>query len=206
MACIGSSTAIKPSTFKNNSEDGTRIHSSECMKILGFYFDERPTVDKHLFETGRKFKKRLWFLRHLAKAIKCKSELIDSYCVFLRPILEYCSNVFHPMLNATQTNMLERLQLSALKIVYGYNHNSHDLLKMSGLPSLQERRGTLFNNFCKKLHSNPRFRERWLEERNFTDHNLGQQKIIHEHFSRTERLYNSPLFAIRRNLNDLLVS
>ena len=113
------------------------------MKILGFNFDSSSTVERHIQEVCKKFRKCLWFLRHLSKAVKNKKELVDCYTVFLRPIVEYCMNVYHPMLNITQSNLLEKLQISALKVIFGYDKSSEVLLEMSGLPPLQARRENL---------------------------------------------------------------
>ena len=98
------------------------------------------------------------------------------------------------------------MQQSALKIIFGYNHSQEELLSLSGLPSLEERRSVLFRNFCMKIYSNSRFREQWLDTRIFTGHDLRNQNIIVEKFARTERLYKSPLYTIRRNLNDILIN
>ena len=176
------------------------------MKILGFYFDSRPGVEKHLEETSRKFRKRLWLLRHLTKSIKCKKELVSCYVCFLRPVVEYCSNVFGPMLNKGQVAFLENMQYSALKIIFGFGVCKSKLLELAGLPLLESRRESLFTNFCNKVYGNPRFREAWLKERTFTGPDLRRQQIIGEEYSRTERLYRSPLFTIRRKLNDILVT
>ena len=207
MICINGNPNLKVSTFiidQHNANE--RVVSSDCMKILGFFFDSRPTVDKHIYKMGRKFKKRLWFLRHLTKAIKSHQELVACYCCFLRPILEYCSYVYHPMLNKTLTAMIESFQYQALKVIFGYNVKKEDLLEKSGLSTLEERRGGLFKNFCLKIHSTPRFRSQWLKERQFVGHDLRNQMIIEENFARTERLFKSPLFSMRRLLNDILVT
>ena len=155
-------------------------------------------------EISKKFRKRLWLLGNIKRATKNTDELLKCYCSFLRPILDFCSNVYHPMINITLATVLEKLQLSALKIILGYRLSSDELLEKAELTTLQERRETLFRSFCMKTHNNARFRDQWTEEKTFTDYNLRKQNIIKEHHSRTERLYNSPLFALRRKLNDIL--
>ena len=68
MTCISASTSTSISTIINFEEE--RIRSEEEMKILGFYFDHKPSIGKHIEEIGKKFRRRLWFVRHLKKAIK----------------------------------------------------------------------------------------------------------------------------------------
>ena len=176
------------------------------MKILGFSFDSRPTVERHTEELRKKFRKRLWLLRNLKYARADAKDLVDCYSCFLRPVLEYCCSVYHPMLNSTQSTSLEKLQYAALKIIFGYNHEKADLLRLSGLSTLEERRKKLFENFCQKIHKNERFRNIWLQERVFEGHDLRRQRIIVEKYARTQRLYKSPIYSIRRKLNDLNVS
>ena len=156
-------------------------------------------------ELKKKFRKRLWLLRNLKNARAERKDLIDCYVCFIRPVLEYCSNVYHPMLCLGLTKMIEKMQFTALKIILGYGKEKEKLLEESGLPTLEERRKRLFNKFCMKVYENERFREEWLEERTFTGHDLRKQKIIREKNSRTKRLFDSPLYTIRRYLNDFLV-
>ena len=205
MTCVNGNSNFRVGSFINDNQRGGRVVSGNEMKILGYYFDSRATVDKHLEETGRKLRKRLRLLRHLTKTIKCKEELVDCYTCFLRPVVEYCSNVFSPMLNKKQSDFLENLQYAALRIIFGYEYGRDELINLAGIPLLSTRRGELFKKFCLKTHKNQRFREKWLKERTFTGPTLRPQQIIQENYSRTDRLYKSPLFTMRRTLNDLLV-
>ena len=206
MLCVNAAVSTCVSSYiRNRQEVSSRIKSAETMKILGFYFGSQPKADTHFEEMSRKFRKRLWFLRNIKRATVDQKELVECYCCFLRPILEYCSNVFGPMLSNTLVMKLEKLQTSALRIVFGYRLSSHELLQKAGLTTLEERRKILFRNFAMKVYNSPRFKEAWLPERPFTGHDLRRQNILVEHQSKTTRLYNSPLFALRRLLNDILI-
>ena len=92
-----------------------------------------------------------------------------------------------------------------MRIVYGYDIKKEDMLAKSGLPTLEARRSRLFENFCKKSYANSRFKKAWFTEREFTGHDLRKQKILVEKPARTNRLFNSPLYAMRRKINDLNV-
>ena len=206
MVCLHSSACSSFTSFiRNPTNPVERISSELTMKILGFYFENKPTIEYHLKMLQTKFRKRLWLLRNLKKAKASKEDLVDSYCCYLRSVLDYCTNVYHPMLSKSQTEDLEKLQLSALKIIYGYDIDKDDLLTRSGLVSLEERRDTMFEQFCRKTLENPRLKKEWIEERDFEGPNLRKQKIIVESFANTNRLFKSPLFTLRRKLNDLLV-
>ena len=122
MVCVCTSATTNVTSYiRNLQEDSSRIKSSDEMKILGFYFSSSPTVNAHVEHISKKFRKRLWFLRNIKRATLEQNELLECYCCFLRPILEFCCSVFHPMLNQQLTSKLEKLQMSALRIIYGYN-------------------------------------------------------------------------------------
>ena len=97
--------------------------------------------------------------------------------------------------------MLEKMQFAALKIIYGYNKSQNELLELSGLTRLSERREQLFRNFCLKIYKNDRFRKEWIQEKEFVGPHLRKQRIVVEKNAKTSRLYNSPIFSMRRLLN-----
>ena len=80
-----------------------------------------------------------------------------------------------------------------------------EILSESGISTLEERREHLFNNFCQKTYNNERLRQQWLEERVFIGPDLRSQRIIKEKHANTNRLFNSPLYTVRRTINDQAV-
>ena len=205
MVCVSGNNLSDVSSFIRDQE-GNRIVSTDSMKILGFHFGTQPTVQKHIEVLSTKLRKRLWLLRKLKQANASNSDLVGSYCSFIRPVFDYCSNVYHSMLNITQTEHLEKLQKTALKIIFGYDKDYETLLSLATITTLKKRRELLFENFCLKLYENERFKKIWLEERTFHGPRMRKQKILKEKNARTDCLFNSPLYTIRRKINDLLVT
>ena len=117
----------------------------------------------------------------------------------LRSLLDFCSPIYHNMLTLEQSDKLERMQRAALQIIYGFGVSYEDLLNIAGIESLKKRREKAFLKFSNSLAKNPRYAG-WLE-RNENSGRLRNVKKYREHFARSERLYNSPLYAIRRALN-----
>ena len=74
-------------------------------------------------------------------------DLIRLYKCFLVSITDYASVVYHPLLTAGQAKRIEDLQAAALKIIYRYNLSYAELLEMSGLDRLSERRLKLLDKF-----------------------------------------------------------
>ena len=142
------------------------------------------------------FVARIWSLRHLRHSRLKETDLMKVYKMILLPVHNYCSCIFNSSLTQTQVNTLERIQAQALKAIYGYEHSYKSLLQMTVLQTLQERRNMRSDKFVAKCLENPRFTT-WLQP-NLPERN-GLQ--FQEYYARTKRLFNSPLFHMRRCLN-----
>ena len=121
----------------------------------------------------------------------------------LRPIIEFCSPVYHPLLSKEQSDNLERLQKLALKIIIGFNYTYVELLEIAEIKSLEERRKEAFQKFAVTLTKNERYRS-WFPRIEEGTRNTRNIKIYTEEFARTARLYNSPLFSMRRVQNKMI--
>ena len=175
------------------------------MKILGFIFEEDPTVRAHTDYSITKFNRAVWSLSHLKRAKIEKCILLECYKIMLRPILEYCSVVYDSMLSGELSNKLERQQKTALRIIYGFGKSYEDLLSLSGIEALEDRRKNAVDIFVQKLLNSDRFKG--LFPLNNYPHdmaNLRSTKKYKEFYARTNRLFNSPLYAMRRKLNEIM--
>ena len=76
------------------------------------------------------------------KYVGVKTEdLIEVYVLYIRSLAEYCSVAFHPSLTIEQSNKLERIQRTALKIILGGMYIDYSAaLEMSSLDTLYARR------------------------------------------------------------------
>ena len=66
MMCISAAKTYEPQSYVM-ALDGTKKETGEKMKILGFHFNSEPNVRYHMKLLHRRFKCRLWSLRHLKK-------------------------------------------------------------------------------------------------------------------------------------------
>ena len=142
---------------------------------------------------------RVWTLRELANCGFSEEERLQVYKTMLRPVLEYSSIIYHPMLSEEQENHLEKLQIRALKNIYGHIYSARQLLEISKLDTLAQRRLKACQKFANKLASNERFNS-WLPKKGTRSRNKASEQYI-EYPARTDRRRNSPLFYIRRLLN-----
>ena len=134
------------------------IYGDETMKMLGFVFGRRPNANAHIEYIRRKFYKKLWVLRHIKKATKNEELLVKIYCVYLRPVIEYLSVVYHCLIGSAASSDLERLQATSLKIIYGFNISYKKCLEKSGIKSLEDRRIAAIDRFALNTIKNNRFK------------------------------------------------
>ena len=177
--------------------DGQVLRSGPGMKILGFHIDSRPSVHAHIEALKIRMRDTAWVLRHLKIAGFTEMELATVYRTVVRPVLDYCAVVYHPMMNDEQDQAVERLQARALKNIYGFKDSYAEMRKKAGVSTHRARRVELCDKFAQKAVGNPRFE--WFPERTGRSGRHGETYV--ELQARTDRLFNSPLFFFRRRLN-----
>ena len=127
------------------------------------------------------------------------------YHILVVPVLDYAAVVYHYLLTNEQASELERLQATALKIIWGFRYSYKELLELSGSDTLYDRRLKLVDGFLKKAVNNERFRCEWFRMKSFCHINLRKELFYEEKFARTDRLYMSPLYCMRRRLNEGII-
>ena len=178
--------------------DGGRLEAGKSMKILGFHMNSKPGVHAHIDALKVRMRDLYWVLRHLKQAGFREDELARVYTTVIRPVLDDCAVVYHPMMNDEQDQAVERLQARALKCIYGYKDSYSTMRKKAGITTHRARRIELCDKFAHKAANNPRFAE-WFPLRVARSGRHGDK--YQEMSARTDRLYNSPLFYYRRRLN-----
>ena len=181
------------------SISGEKIESSDRLKMLGFTFSSKPSCAAHIETVRRSFRGKYWLIIHLKQDGYSETELVRAYTTMIRPIAEYLAVVWHPMLTDQQDELVERLQSTALRYIYGYGLSYKTMREMAGLDTLRHRRIALCDNFTQKCLNNPRF-SKWFPEadqQRRSRHTLPYK----EYFARCDRLRNSPLYYMRRRLN-----
>ena len=197
ILCISDAQTYKAASHFYDSE-GNVLESGQSMKILGFHMDSRPSVHAHVQALKTRMREKYWVLRHLGKAGFTVEELARVYVTVIRPVLDYCAVVYHPMLTDEQDQAIERLQAQALKCIYGYKDSYAMMREKAGITTHRARRIALCDKFANKALGNPRFAS-WFPERTARSGRRGD--TYQEFNSRTDRLYNSPLYYFRRRLN-----
>ena len=200
LLCVSGNTDNVISTYIR-TEDNKEIVSGDSLKLLGFWFGKRPNADVHVEKISAKFRKRLWALRHLSNSGMSKDDLKKIYISTLRPVLDFVSPTYHPLLTQQQSAQLEALQKRAAKIIYGFERSYDDVITSGDLELLQTRRANLCLNFARKAASNESF-SHWFPTRNSSGHHTRRPEkyLVEKH--RTERMKKNPVCYMRRVLNN----
>ena len=83
--------------------------------------------------------------------------LLYYYNTYVRSQLEYCAVVFHPGLTKCQTNKIENIERTSLRIILGDNYIGYqEALEMTGMATFIQRREESCLKFGIKCASNPR--------------------------------------------------
>ena len=198
VLCISDAQMYTARSFFRD-DDGNEIRSGERMKILGFHMDSRPSCHAHVESLKNRMRETVWVLRHLGRAGFSESELATVYTTVIRPILDYCAVIYHPMITDEQDQIIERMQAQALKSIYGFGVPYAIMRERAGITTHRARRVEICDKFAKKALDNPRFARIWFPERAARAGRHGERFL--EEQARTDRRFNSPLFYLRRRLN-----
>ena len=176
------------------------MYSDNSFKILGFCFSIYQNVHAQIDNIIRQAASRFFVIRQLASLDDDKNKLKNISCSVVRSVIEYSSVTYGPMLTKYQSKKLEDLQKRCLKTIYGYDKTYEDLLEESSLDTLERRRTNAVFKFAKKMASNPQFNHWFPKNPNRQSERTSKPYL--EEIAKSNRLYNSPLFTMRRVLNE----
>ena len=138
-------------------------------------------------------------LRYVGTSVE---DLLIIYSLYIRSILEYCAVTYHSSLTQAQSDKIERVQKTCLRVILSDMYISYEAaLEMCNLEKLSTRRERRCLNFS--LNSLKHETNRKLFPRN--DRNLAHNQRKKEHFqvnwARTEAYRKSAIPYCQRLLN-----
>ena len=185
---------------------GHRVDSAEKMKLLGYWLGNTPDANEQFQNIRRKFRGRFWSLIHLRNAGLRAMQLFKLYCIFVRPIIETNSVIYHSMLTQYQSQEIEKMQKRVTRLCFGTELSYGQICETFNIHTLKTRRENAMRKFVGKALNNPRYRNAWFVERPPVNNNIRNRRPIVENRARTSRYKNSPLVTMQRIANDILTS
>ena len=180
--------------------EGNELTSGPTMKVLGFYFSSEPTVAHHVEALCCRFRQKYWILIHLRRFGFTEEELAKVYKTIVRPVADYCSVLYHPMMTDQLDEKLDRCQMHALRCIYGQGHSYSEMRSRAGVPTLRQWRIEQCDKFAASALKNERF-SHWFPKKTARSSSRAGKEVYLEKFARCSRLRNSPLYYMRRRLN-----
>ena len=202
LLCISGNYDSDINTYIRTDSD-TEIVGGEGLKLLGFWFGRRPNVSLHVEKLEKKFRSRLWALRHLKRSGLSQEDLLCVYLAVLRPILDFASPTYHSLLTKQQSQALEALQKRAVKIIFGINASYTQLVSSGRLQALEQRRRELCLSLARKASNSAKFGGTWFPRKPKTIYNTRNPEMFADERAKTERMRRNPLNYMRRELNKL---
>ena len=199
LLCISGNNDNDINTYIRTS-DTNEVQGSDRLKLLGFWFGRRPNADIHVEQISSKFRSRLWALRHLKRSGMPEVDLLKIYETMIRPVLDFASPTYHPLLSISQTKQLEALQKRAAKIIFGFGMSYGDVISTGKMELLENRRSRLCLSFAQKAAANPRFAS-WFPKKKQTDYSTRNPELYQIDKHRTERMKRNPVTYMRYELN-----
>ena len=160
-------------------------------KLLGVWISEDMSWSKNCQEISKKAYSRLSMITKLKYVGVNMEDLLDIYILFIRSVTEYCAVSFHSSLTQQQSQKLERIQKTSLKIIMGDSYVDYETaLESCGLQSLSDRRDKRCLDLSLKCIKHPRNR-RLFPENNHQNNRVRNSETFTVNFARTDSYRDS---------------
>ena len=129
-------------------------------------------------------------------------DLVDIYILYIRSLTEYCSVAFHSSLTVEQSNRLERIQKTCLKVILKDMYIDYPAaLEMTGLETLADRRLKRCLNFSLKSIRHERNTQMFPLNKTAGIFNTRHSEIFSVNFAATTAYRESAIPFCQRLLN-----
>lgn len=182
--------------------DGQILETVQEAKLLGTIVTSDLKWDENTNFIVRKANQRMELLRKISSFGASLDDLKNIYILYIRSLLEQSCTVWHSGLTAENSEDLERVQKSSLKIILKEKFQSYEhALSLLDLDSLAERREILCLQFAKKCLKNEKMKKFFPKNRKSHPMITRNEETFEVNNVHTERLKNSPIIYMQRLLN-----
>ena len=179
------------------------LERKNMTKILGVWIDEDLNWSRNVKEICVKSFSRMSMITKL-KYVGVKIEdLLDIYVKYIRSLTEYCSVAFHSSLTVEQSNKIERIQKTSLKVILGEMYVDYpSALEMTGLDLLSARRVKKCLNFSLKCLKHERNQKLFPLNPNAGMFNVRNSEVFTVNFAASSTYRDCAIPFCQRLLNN----
>ena len=179
--------------------DGTQLNVISEVKLVGVMITNDLSWHKNTIFICQKAREKLWILRRMIHLGLSDYLLYDVYCKEIRSLLEYGVPVWHPGLTQKDSNLIERIQKVAFKIILGDRYLNYDFSCLFfKTTTLANRREKLCKSFATK---NLKSENSFFSLVNKNVNTRSKARNVKEFRCRTTRYKNSSLPYMAKLLN-----
>jgi len=195
------------STVPNIQVGSDHIPQQMKAKLLGVIINNRLKWDDHVTSIKSKVSKRISYLKKL-RALGFKScELLHSYKVFIRPVIEYAAPVWYPAITISQKRSIENIQRRIISFItkkHQMKENYSKTLNTLKLKSIADRMEDLIFKFGNSLLFSDRFRSLLppVLSKGTGRVTRSRKGLLVEKTCKRMRYYNSTIPTITRLINN----
>ena len=188
------------SRLKINNQN---IETLKKTKLLGTIITDDLRWEENTKYLVKRANTRMEILRRISSFSPSDEDMKTIYILFVRSLLEQSASVWHSSLTEQDSEALERVQKSAIKIILGNRYIGYrKSLQKLDLETLHERREKICLNFAQRCLKNPKTKH-WFPE-NIKSHQMETRNK--EKYSipnaNTERYRKSPIIYMQHLLNE----
>ena len=146
---------FQPELFINNE----LLDVVDTTKLLGVMISSNLKWDAHIEYIRSKAMKRMWMLRRIKEVGGTPDDQVLVYILQIRSLTEKECQLWNGGLTKKCSDILERIQKAAFKIILGQNYNSYSkALQSLNLKTLKDRRHQLCQSFGRKQTRSSKFK------------------------------------------------
>ena len=170
----------------------------ETTKLLGVMISSNMKWNAHVEYVRNKAMKKMWMLRRIKELGGTLDDMIMVYILQIRSITEKECQAWNGSLTVKNSNIIERIQKTAFRIILGQNYKSYrNALAFFKLKTLKDRRLQLCLSFGNKSSRSTKFNV-WFKNRSKSARTKSSIRVP---TSRTSTYEKSPLVYLTNLLN-----
>ena len=167
--------------------------------MLGVILTEDAKFKRNTQDSCRRNFARITMITKLKYVGVPNSDLIDVFTLFIMSLLEYCCVSWHSALTKEQSDDIERVQRTALKVIPGTESTDYESsLKKCGIVTLHSRREKRCLTFGLRSLKHPKFKSNHPLQSN----TIRKRNKFMVNFTRTSTYKKSAVPYIQNMLND----
>ena len=171
-------------------------------RLLGTILTDDLRWELNISNIVKKANGRMQLLQKVASFGTPLEDLKTIYVLFIRSILEQSATVWHSSLTEENSNDLERVQKSAVKLILKEKYIGYQQgLAHIGLENLKERRENLCLEFARKCLKNDRLKHMFPRNSNIHSMETRNHEKYKVQHANTGRLQKSAIIHMQKLLN-----